>query len=71
MEDPTRGTTSLTLGVARPAKSVVLSVEGVSARWSDNALDLVPGDEQEVVVTGLEGRSVKVAHLGRERALDV
>lgn len=70
-DDPTRGTTTLTLSVARPAKFVVLSMEGVPVRWSDNALDLVPGDEQEVVVTGLERRSIRVAHFGCERAVDV
>ena len=71
VEDPTRGTTTLNLSVARPAKLVVLSVEGAPVRWSDNALDLVPGDEQEVVVTELERRSIKVAHFGREHAVDI
>ena len=71
VEDAARGTTTLTLGVARPARCVVLSVEGVPARWSDNALDLVPGEEQEVVVSRLEGRSIRVAYFGRERAVDI
>ncbi|KAF8184215.1 glycoside hydrolase [Pholiota molesta] len=51
--------TRITLSVERPAK------------WSDNALDLIPGDKQDVVVSGLEGRKIKVAYFGREQAYDI
>ncbi|HEU4741816.1 MAG TPA: glycoside hydrolase family 2 protein [Meiothermus sp.] len=41
------------LSVQRPAKGVVLEAEGV--RWSDNFLDLLPGDPQTVRAEGLKG----------------
>ncbi len=41
----------LHLRVARPAKGVWLWAEGV--RWSDNMLDLLPGDEQIISAQGL------------------
>jgi beta-mannosidase len=65
--------TRLTLSVERPAKCVVLSVDDppTKLRWSDNALDLIPGDKQEVVVSGLEGRKIKVAYFGHEQAYDI
>jgi beta-mannosidase len=37
---------------------------GDDVRWSDNALDLMPGDEQELTVTGLDGGEVSVRWLG-------
>ncbi|KAA1472333.1 glycoside hydrolase [Dentipellis sp. KUC8613] len=71
--------------VRRPVKALVLSLvragkeegEGAVAegewewgRWSDNALDLVPGDAVVVRCEGLEEEGVKVraAWMGRERA---
>lgn len=43
----------------RPARGVVLFVEGdPEVHWSDNMLDIMPGDPQEVEVTGLAGRKV-------------
>ncbi|KAF8900302.1 glycoside hydrolase superfamily [Gymnopilus junonius] len=62
--------TTLTMTVSKPAKCVFFSVEdaGPEVQWSDNALDLVPGDEQVVLVGGLNGRKVKVAYFGRQKA---
>ncbi|CAE6497533.1 unnamed protein product [Rhizoctonia solani] len=44
----------------RPAKAVMLGVDGEDdeVRWSDNALDVMPGDPQTVTVRGLNDRKV-------------
>jgi beta-mannosidase len=52
-----------------PIKGVVLDVVDPSAggrdlRWSDQAIDLCPGDEQTVTVWGLDGRGVHARFLG-------
>lgn len=39
---------------------------GDGVKWSDNAMDLVPGDDLVVVAKGLRGRRVRIAYLGRE-----
>ncbi|ORY21893.1 glycoside hydrolase [Naematelia encephala] len=55
----------------RPVKCVWLDVQGdddADIVWSDNALDVMPGDTQVVKVDGLNGRKVTVAYLGKERA---
>lgn len=49
------------LSVQRPAKGVVLEAEG--ARWSDNFLDLLPGDPQTVCAEGLKGASLRIRWL--------
>jgi beta-mannosidase len=72
---------------ARPVKCLVLSVEddglrkegftwerwqeSTNVHWSDNALDLMPGDEQSVWASGLAGRHIKVAYLGHEQAFEI
>lgn len=53
-----KATESLVLSVKKPVKGVVLDVEGPDVIWSDQALDLVPGDPQTVVAKGLNGREV-------------
>ncbi|KAI0263626.1 beta-mannosidase [Gloeopeniophorella convolvens] len=55
---------TLEVAAARPVKGVVLEVEGAEVRWSDQALDVVPGDTQVVRARGLEGRAVKARFLG-------
>ncbi len=51
--------------VVKPAKGVVLSVDGEEeVKWSDNGLDVMPGDPQEIEVQGLNGRPVKVMYMG-------
>jgi beta-mannosidase len=37
-------------------------------KWSDNALDVMPGDEQVIVVKGLKGRGIRFAYLGHEKS---
>lgn len=60
--------------VHRPVKGLFLSIdhdseeEKESVTWSDNALDVMPGDAQHILASGLRGRRVKVAYLGKERA---
>lgn len=52
------------VGVERPIKGLVLDVEGEDAKWSDQALDVVPGDNQVVRVWNLKGRKIKARYLG-------
>ncbi|CUA77413.1 beta-mannosidase [Rhizoctonia solani] len=56
--------TLVILSASIPIKGIILDVEGEDAKWSDQAIDLVPGDDQKVVVKGLNGREVKVRYLG-------
>ncbi|KAL1937730.1 hypothetical protein VTO73DRAFT_12883 [Trametes versicolor] len=55
---------SVSLSANRPVKGLVLDVAGADATWSDQALDLVPGDPQVVAVQGLAGRAVQARYLG-------
>lgn len=55
---------SVELSTGRPMKGIVLDVDGLPAKWSDQAIDLVPDDPQVVKVVGLKGRSVKTRYLG-------
>lgn len=57
---------TLTLSCERPIKGVILDVEDRSSdvevgevKWSDQAIDMMPGDDQTVVAKGLKGRKVK------------
>lgn len=57
---------TLTLRCKRPIKGIVLDVEDRSTddvqgecKWSNQAIDLMPGDVQVVVAKGLKGRKVK------------
>jgi beta-mannosidase len=43
---------------------LVLDVEGEDAKWGDQALDVVPGDDQVVRVWNLKGRKLKARYLG-------
>lgn len=53
-----------------PIKGIVLDVEGDEegdeVKWSDQAIDLFPGDEQVVQAKGLKGRTPVVNFLGSE-----
>lgn len=57
-------TTSLSISADRPVKGLVLDVDGPWAKFSDQAIDLFPGDTQVVGVVGLDGRQVKARYLG-------
>ncbi|KAJ7775670.1 glycoside hydrolase [Mycena maculata] len=63
-------TGAVTVRAERPVKGLVLSAAGggEDVRWSDNALDVMPGDPQVVVAKGLGARGVVVAFLGNEKA---
>lgn len=56
--------TSLVIKVDRPIKGLVLDVEGPWAKFSDQAIDMFPGDTQVVGVIGLDARPVKARYLG-------
>ncbi|KAJ7165676.1 glycoside hydrolase [Mycena crocata] len=62
-------TGNVTVSAERPVKGLVLGAlgDGEDVRWSDNALDIMPGDPQTVVAKGLGGRKVGVAFLGSEK----
>jgi len=55
---------TVTLSAKRPVKGVVLDVEGEDVKWSDQAIDLVPGDTQVVTAVGLNGRTIKARYVG-------
>lgn len=57
-------TDKLTITVDRPIKGLVLDVDGSWAKFSDQAIDMFPGDIQVVGVMGLGGRTVKTRYLG-------
>ncbi|KAJ6473141.1 glycoside hydrolase [Mycena sanguinolenta] len=67
VEDDTTG--NVTVSAERPVKGLWLSAlgDGPDVKWSDNALDVMPGDPQVVVAQGLDGREVGVAFLGMEK----
>jgi beta-mannosidase len=52
----------LHLRAERPAKGVWLSA-GDGITWSDNMFDLMPGDEYQVVATGLGTRDLSIKWL--------
>ena len=58
------GCDAIRISVERPIKGLVLDVEGEDAKWSDQALDVVPDDNQVVRVWNLKGRKVKARYLG-------
>ncbi|KAJ7210634.1 glycoside hydrolase family 2 protein [Mycena haematopus] len=66
--DDTTG--KVTVSAERPVKGLWLSAigDGADVKWSDNALDVMPGDPQVVVAQSLSGREVGVAFLGKEKA---
>ncbi len=49
----------VTLTCRKPIKGVVLDVDGESVKWSDQAVDLMPGDPQVITAKGLDGRKIK------------
>jgi len=55
---------SVILSARKPIKGIILDVEGEDVKWSDQAIDLVPGDSQIVKAVGLKGREVKIRFLG-------
>ncbi|KZS93857.1 glycoside hydrolase [Sistotremastrum niveocremeum HHB9708] len=60
---------ALTVKAAHPVKGLVFSVrsEGNEVRFSDNALDLIPGEERVVEVEGLErDRHIYMSYMGSE-----
>ncbi|KAF8165386.1 glycoside hydrolase family 2 protein [Crassisporium funariophilum] len=55
---------NVTLSTNKPIKGIVLDAEGDDVKWSDQAIDLVPGDPQTINTVGLKGREVKLRFLG-------
>ncbi|KAL9712669.1 hypothetical protein Ac2012v2_003906 [Leucoagaricus gongylophorus] len=55
---------TLTLECQKPIKGIVLDVDGDDVKWSDQAIDLVPGDPQTIRAVGLNGREVQARFLG-------
>lgn len=61
---PLKDGESIELSTEKPMKGIVLDVEGEAVKWSDQAIDLVPGDPQIIKAVGLNGREVKARFLG-------
>jgi beta-mannosidase len=56
---------SLTFTSKKPIKGIVLDVDGTDIEFSDQAIDLVPGDPQTIQALNLRGTgNLKVRHLG-------
>lgn len=55
---------NVTVSAEKPIKGLILDVDGEQCEWSDQALDLMPGDPQVVVAKGLKGREVKARYIG-------
>ncbi|KAH8118262.1 glycoside hydrolase family 2 protein [Phellopilus nigrolimitatus] len=55
---------TLELSCKKPIKGIVLDVDGDDVKWNDQAIDLVPGDNQIIKGLGLNGRTVKARYLG-------
>jgi len=49
---------SVTLSCSQPIKGIVLEVEGEDCQWGDQAIDLMPGDDQVISANGLNGRKI-------------
>lgn len=55
---------TVTLETRKPIKGIILDVDGEDVKWSDQAIDLVPGDPQVIKAVGLKGREIKLRFLG-------
>jgi beta-mannosidase len=58
---------TVTLTCGKPIKGVILDLEdraGEEVKWSDQAIDMFPGDTQVVEAKGLKGRKVKARYIG-------
>lgn len=55
---------SVLLRTNKPVKGIIMDVDGEDVQWSDQAIDLVPGDPQVIRAVGLNGRSIKFRFLG-------
>jgi len=56
---------TIKLDCLKPIKGIVLDVEGEEdVKWSDQAIDLVPGDPQTITAIGIKGRKVFARYLG-------
>lgn len=63
---------TITVTSQRPVKGLVFSVqEEENVTWSDNGIDIVPGDTQVIEAKGLCGKKLYVAYLGSERAREI
>lgn len=57
----------VTLNCKKPVKGIILDAEGdEDVKWSDQAIDLFPGDPQTVMAQGLGGRQVSARYLGSD-----
>lgn len=54
------------LSCKKPIKGVVLDTKNAEGevKWSDQGIDLFPGDEQVIFAKGLEGREVVARYMG-------
>jgi beta-mannosidase len=58
---------TVTLKCEKPIKGVILDLEdrtGEEVKWSDQAIDMFPGDTQVLEAKGLKGRKVKARYIG-------
>lgn len=61
--DETKEDARILISAKKPVKGLVFEeIDGVM--WSDNCIDVVPGDEQAVVAKGLKGREITWKYYG-------
>ena len=61
---------SVTLSCKKPIKGTILEAEREDVRFTDQAIDLVPGDPQTVRGLNLNSGEVMLRHLGHGFACD-
>ena len=57
----------VTLSCEKPIKGVILDLEdrtGEEVKWSDQAIDMFPGDTQVITAKGLNSRKIKARYIG-------
>jgi len=60
-----RDVTEICLSSLLPIKGIVLDADGDDdVKWSDQAIDLIPGDDRIILAWGLDGRAVNARYLG-------
>jgi hypothetical protein len=60
-----RDVTEICLSAKLPIKGIILDADGDDdVKWSDQAIDLIPGDDQTILAWGLNGGVVKARYLG-------
>ena len=62
----------ITVSAERPVKGLIFSIaEEADVKWSDNGIDVIPGDPQEIIAEGIGNRRLRLAYMGGEKTKEV